>query len=324
MIGPGKRTQRALLLAAPGLTLLASLALADHLWLADLIANLAPQTAALCVPCALLAARRRLYIPALLSALAASLTLALLLAPRATHTQPHTPSDRATLSLLHANVLASNPRIDEAERLLLSGNHDILTLMELPRDIGRALRAGAAPNPYPHMLTSAPMKGLAGWVTILSRWPLERWDPDSPDDRTGTMCAIAHTPHGPLGIVAIHAPSPWSPTRWRIGNIVARRAASIAHRMRQTGIPVIVVGDLNATPLGARSRRLARDAGLRRAKPLASPRGTYPAFLPWPLSVAIDDALLSDNILLHAWRTLECPGSDHAAVEIQLLITPNP
>jgi len=68
VIGPGKRTRRALLLAAPGLTLLASLALADHLWLADLIANLAPQTAALCVPCALLAAHRRLYIPALVSA----------------------------------------------------------------------------------------------------------------------------------------------------------------------------------------------------------------------------------------------------------------
>ena len=340
MIGPGtspnlsapnrrRSATSALLLACPGVILLHSLVTAREFWISDVIANLAPQLAAAMLPLLALALARRRPLPALVLAAAILTTAWMLVGARAPReTGPPAPG---VLRILHCNVLSSNPRIDDAEAFVLGGDHDIVTLMELPRDIGRALRAGGASERYPHLLTSGPIKGYSGWVTILSRWPLEPWSDGSltpgnprPDDATGTMCAVARTPLGPVGIVAVHASSPWAPARWRIGNIVARRAASIASEMRARGLPVVIIGDLNATPTGARSRALARDASLSRSKPWHTPSGTYPAWLPWPLRVAIDDALVSDAFRVRSWRTLKCPGSDHSALEIELVVSAPP
>lgn len=317
-------------LALPACVLIASIPLSGAYWAPDVVVNLAPQGAGVCALCAVVAAARRRWLAAALSLVAISLVAWMMSAGRAPRAD--TPGRGAAtggrIRVLHANVLASNPRIDEAEAFVLGGagdggGHDIVTLMELPRNIGRAMRARGAGDRYPHMLTSGPIAGYSGWVTILSVWPLEAWNAPGEsgraDDRTGTMCAIARTPDGPLGIVAVHASSPWALDRWRLGNAVARRAASVANRMREAGLPVIVVGDLNATPTGARSRRLAREGGLVRCKPAWIPAGTYPAWLVWPFTAAIDDALVSDDLAVAGWRTLECPGSDHSAVEVELV-----
>lgn len=317
-------------LAMPACVLIASIPLSGACWAPDVVANLAPQGAGICAICAAVATVRRRWLAAALSLVAISLVAWMMSADRAPRADGPGPTGGGAdaggrIRVLHANVLSSNPRIDEAEAFVLGGERDIVTLMELPRNIGRAMRSHGAGDRYPYMLTSGPIAGYSGWVTILSVWPLEAWhapgESGRADDRTGTMCAIARTPHGPVGIVAVHASSPWAPDRWRLGNTVARRAASVANEMREAGLPVIVVGDLNATPMGARSRRLAREGGLERCKPAWMPAGTYPAWLAWPLTAAIDDAFVSEGFAVRSWRIVECPGSDHSAVEIELVLS---
>jgi endonuclease/exonuclease/phosphatase (EEP) superfamily protein YafD len=313
-------------LSLPACVLLASNPLSGSLWAPDVVMNLAPQMAGICACCFIVATVRRRCVAAALSFASIAMVAWVLGADRAARSGIGDGGrNGGTIRVLHANVLSSNPRIDEAEAFVLGGGHDVVTLMELPRDIGRAMRSRGAGERYAHMMTSGPIAGYAGWVTVLSVWPLEAWNGPGAggraDDRTGTMCVVAQRPQGPLGIVAVHASSPWAPGRWRVGNETARRAAAVARQMREAGLPVIVVGDLNSSPTGTRSRRLASAVGVKRCKPLWRGAGTYPAWLVWPLTAAIDDALVSDDLSVAGWRTLECPGSDHSAVEMELVVS---
>lgn len=314
----GRRLGRAQRVAAlaPACALLGAVPLSGMVWVADVVTNLVPHLAAACVVTLVLGIVRRRSAVIGLSALAIGVAAWLMAGERAERA-PGAPDIR----ILHANLRANNDRIDEAERFVLGDGHDIVTLVELPRPLSRQVRSGGASDRFAYMASSGPNRSYSQWIVVLSVWPLEPWGEPGADDRTGTLCVVARTPGGPIGLIAMHASSPWAPARWRVGNLAARRAARVASEMRASGLPVVVLGDLNATPTGARSRRLAKDGGLRRCKPLAAAMGTFPAWLPWPLRVAIDDALVTDGFGVTSWRTLECPGSDHAAVEIGLRIT---
>jgi endonuclease/exonuclease/phosphatase (EEP) superfamily protein YafD len=153
-----------------------------------------------------------------------------------------------------------------------------------------------------------------------------------------------------FAVILLHPPSPRSVERWLAGNEVVEAAVEMASAARQAGLPVILLADLNSTPTGWRSRRLTQ-AGFRRCKPLTSALGTWPthaalntdgsglpnqsppgastsAFQPdpddralvgrWPLSIAIDDAWVSDEWRVTGWSRGPSRGSDHWSVVVDV------
>jgi endonuclease/exonuclease/phosphatase (EEP) superfamily protein YafD len=280
-------------------------------WIADLIAGLAAQLGLVAVLGLGAFLARRRWLPA-------SIILASLLVIGAVLARGRAPrgDGEATVRVLICNTHAENDRLDDLTEWLRRCPDDIVVLTEVNPELIRSLERGSPLEAaYPYSLRRGPREGLTSWRVVLSRWPLE-------DRRTADeVRCVVESPAGRFGLVAVHPASPRTPRRWAGGNALVSQAGQSADTMRAEGLPVIVLGDLNGTPGGHRSRLLRREHGLLRAKPWLRGRGTYPASLAWPFALALDDAFLSDRWRVTSWRTQPAVGSDHRAVEIGLVLT---
>jgi endonuclease/exonuclease/phosphatase (EEP) superfamily protein YafD len=162
---------------------------------------------------------------------------------------------------------------------------------------------------------------IIGNVAVISRWPMTKFDAGLGGDvGSAVVCVVVDGPP-PIGrfvVLALHPHSPRTPERWLMGNQIVGAARAAAERARAAGLPVIMLGDMNSTPGGARSRAI-NGSGLRRAKPLMRLAGTWPTDDGanadwagwWPLTIAIDDAWISDEWSVRGWSLSESRGSDH-------------
>ena len=85
------------------------------------------------------------------------------------------------------------------------------------------------------------------------------------------------------------------------------------------GLTTVIAADFNSPPTALRSRRLGR-AGFARARGLWPPQGTFPAWAPRPLSLAIDGLAVGRGVSVRSWRAVAAPGSDHRAALIEIVI----
>lgn len=296
--------------------------LAPWSWPADLIASwvhLAAPAAALgaCALCRF----RRSSIPPLAAAL-----LGLLLAagavlrgsPRAAHAEADGPEVR----LLVVNAWSQNPTPGKVLETLERLAPDVAVLVDCPPDIITAGTGGTGVfAPFSTRERRWPDDPRNGWCFVLSRAasprldvPGARW---TQGDNPFPIAVRAATPAGAIAVVGVHAASPRTLIRWRSGNQTVRDAVEAARAAREVGLPVVVAGDLNSGPTGARDG-LLRAAGLRRAGPSFPAMGTYPASLPRAFRIAIDDAWISDELAVVGWELVRGTGSDHAGVVIRL------
>jgi endonuclease/exonuclease/phosphatase family metal-dependent hydrolase len=184
---------------------------------------------------------------------------------------------------------------------------------------------------------------------VVSRWPITKAHlSEHGDDADFLIAGTVEAPTavgGPFGIIAVHPRSPRTAPRWTEGNRIVELTGRVARQMRDRGLPVMVLTDLNATPTGWRSRHLAHAAGLVRAKPLLELDGTYPNDIPlvwhgwygggggqrnqagrqipvvdasWPLRIAIDDVLVSADWSIEGWSTLPRNASDHCPIVVDV------
>lgn len=200
--------------------------------------------------------------------------------------------------------------------------------------------------------------GMVSAAVVWSRWPLTTLDTSAAGklhDRF--ICELVDRPQGRFVLMCIHPRSPRNSERWHEGNELVRALNTLVAQFRLQGLPVLVLTDFNGTPSGYRAA-LVRQAGeLRRAKPWLTPRGTHPlqvnmdvldtmpaqdkaaaealAAVPpdiqlpppkrvtdwstrWPLTVAIDDALLSREFSVSGWTALDLLNSEHNPILMDL------
>lgn len=356
--------------AIPPIALCASVLAPAASYHLDIAANLAAQWALLAIAWALVALLFRRGLLALLCLFAAALPIWTLAQDRAAilslpevdaAAQPADRHARALIRVLHFNASAgqSDDRIlNDLDRY----QPDIIAITEpsgllwrerahlIPSTPAQAPPAEApnadAPNSElpPDQPRNDALGRVAFWADaertmlmgsglLASRWPMTAWDiAEFGDAARRVIAGRVESPHGPFIVLAAHPRSPRDETRWRFGNDDVEVVAQAARKAESLGLPVIVLADLNATPSGARSRRLA-ESGLRRTKPLLKPLGTWPtqavpgvkgAIGRWPLSIAIDDALVSRHWSVRAWSRGESRGSDHWPILADLHLAPHP
>jgi endonuclease/exonuclease/phosphatase (EEP) superfamily protein YafD len=315
------------------LAIVASASLAPHAgWFADLIAALAAQWLMLGVVLCLTMAALRRWPQALVAAAVSASFVAVLLPGRATMSDPQSPAPPGfrVISVLQMNANTMNERAADVFRLIMEIDADIVSLLEAPTELVHQIRDSQEItrryNPF-YMAEGA----KAAWPILLTRWE-QRGGPDwapgplwrtSPQGGEGFVMRVEH-PEGPFFMLQTHAVSPRSRGRWSTGNdLVARLAQRVRMDLEPLRLPIILACDLNSPPSGWRSRRLVSDCSLRRAKPLRIPAGTFPSWLPWPLTIPIDDVFVSPGVTVRSWRSIAIPGSDHRGVIVELLVPGN-
>ncbi|MBK7403441.1 MAG: endonuclease/exonuclease/phosphatase family protein [Phycisphaerales bacterium] len=289
-------------------------------WIPDLLANLGPQCALAALLLGLYRVARKRWAPA---AVAAACALLGLLGP-ALQSRAARAAAPGNVRILFVNAAASNPRAGALLQSIRAANADVVVVVETPSDLLGPLRDDQelrAQLPYAWL----PEAAGVGYTAVLSRWPQHGGDAlsggASQTLAAGVRAMRVDRPGAPFALLVLHPRSPRSPARWREGNALVEHALQVVDdRLAPSGLPLVAAGDLNSAPAGWRSRHLAARAGLRRAKPLWTPAGTWPSWSRWPMRVAIDDLLVAPTIGVVSWRALPAPGSDHSAVLVELAI----
>lgn len=301
-------------------------------WLVSLGSELVPQAFAASIVAAVISAgcalvMRRRGARALRAVVAVLVAVVLVLGwqagrvPRA----PWGDGSGSDVLVMAVNAHARNHEPAGIVAALLDAKADVVMLNEPSMNLIEALAsdprigllyphttriAGAGPG-YRHVLSRHRLvEGEAAFGTL---WPgLARQL-----TYHGQRLVRVEMPAGPLVFAGVHFLSPRDPNRWAAGNAEAEAfAQSLATVAEEAGAPVILAGDLNSTPTGARSRRLARQAGLQRTKPLFRFGGTFPAGM--PASLSIDGVLVSPGVGVLDWRVVALPGSDHDGILVRL------
>jgi endonuclease/exonuclease/phosphatase (EEP) superfamily protein YafD len=214
-----------------------------------------------------------------------------------------------------ASVNLRYGRADPAAVVRLAREHaDILAVQELTPEKAELISAAGIDNVFPYHVLRA-RAGPAG-VGIWSRFPMcggaeydEFW--------LGLITARVRVPDtgGQATIITTHMSAPWpEPIRgWR--DDLAHLDATLQQVAASAAGPVILAGDLNATPDNREFRRLLHGgyhdaaeqagAGLTRTHPNDVP------FLP-PLFAV--DHILTRGCVATSVRTLSVPDSDHRAL----------
>jgi len=296
----------------------------DRAWALDIVANFALQIALAALMFGLWRLARRRWGQAAVALAAAALAFT---------PHPQGRADRAApgegpeIELLVWNSHVDNVRAADAFRLILDSGADVVVLYESSDELLDLMRnSDALRTRYPE--SRIPTRAGAGFRVLLSAWPSRRVprpreEAESGDPSHGRTWRIEHPEGAEFLVSMIHPASPRNPARWREGNDDVRRLIDAATGRLDLDLPTIYAGDLNTTPTGARSRRMTRDAGLRRAMPWTTPAGTWPTRSFWPAQVAIDDAMLTPDVRVVRWEALAAHGSDHHPVRMTLSLPPH-
>lgn len=195
---------------------------------------------------------------------------------------------------------------------------DIVALQELTPAALARLEAAGLDRLFPHRALRE--MDEPGGVGLWSRHPISDVRIDD-GFWLGMLAADVHVPAAPTPtrVLTVHLSAPWpDPLQgWR--DDLARLASTLLKAARASTGPVLLAGDLNATPDMREFRRLLRqgyqDAG---AQAGAGVVRTHPSDIVAPPVFAVDH-ILTRGYVATSLRTLQVPGSDHRALLAQLV-----
>lgn len=305
-------------------------AAAPPVWPVVLFADLTAQLLILAFAVAAATALARRWAPTAAAALSCAVLAATLLTARGPSAERAgaAATQSFEIEVLHFNMLATNPTPERALAVVERAEPDVASLVEPPADVIDTLRSAEWRERYPYR--HIPERAGAGWSVVLSKHPQLSTKTLNPTTR-GTVVGrgramVIDDPRGRYAFVQAVPHSPRSPARWRAGNEQIDAAiAVIRDDLRPARLPIIAAGDFNASPTGRRMRRFRSATGLANTKPVTDTSGTYPATLPWPGRVAIDQLLVGAGVAVASYRVLGGEtGSDHAPIAATLRIARAP
>ncbi len=287
--------------------------LGAHHWLLDLFAHFRIQyfTVLLAIGAILFLLRLRVWAAVFVVMSAVNFAL---IAPFYWGAPTATASAGETLRALLINV---NRRYGNPQKVLdtiRAYNPDIIVLQEVSASWLRVMTPALATD-YPHS-EDAPRDdnfGIAFW----SRHPLPTLAVlYTGDFEVPTIIAELETPRGNCMILATHPVPPMGKLYTKNRN---DQLAELARRSRHTDVPLVLMGDLNATPWSAAFKSLLRESGLKNASQGRGLYPTWPTFMPL-LRIPIDHFLHTPDIGIVSRQTGPGVGSDHFPVIVDFTL----
>ncbi|HEY0600839.1 endonuclease/exonuclease/phosphatase family protein [Brevundimonas sp.] len=297
-----------LTLAIPLGVAVAALSGIGHRWFDILAQFTAPALVATAALTAVLALTRLKM--AALHGLAACIALVVAATPQWLPGGPRPEANAPIVRLYSANLYYLNDDVAAIRTSIEQADADVVVLIELGQDA--AARIDEVLQGYPHRAASMRLDQTRGpsRSVIGSRYPLTALA--DPPDGLHAVAAVARTPLGPLNFVGVHLTRPW-PFQEQWGQISQTMALQAV--VEDLMGPVVVAGDFNSVSGARIGRQVRRDLGLH---PAPGFPGTWPANLPAPLGMTIDQVYASPD-LAFVRRSLGRPtGSDHRPVVTEL------
>ncbi|MEZ5858524.1 MAG: endonuclease/exonuclease/phosphatase family protein [Geminicoccaceae bacterium] len=210
-----------------------------------------------------------------------------------------------SLSVVFANVWTQNRRLPEVVERLEALDPDVIVLTEIREETESLLPALEATWPY----RAACPRHYSCDTVVLSRLPILE-DRSGKGERglVGLAAARIESGFGPVTVAGTHLTQPLPPWRQRVQEY---QTEQVVDMLAGVDDPLLVVGDFNSVPWGRLIRAFAAATGLKVAPGL---EGTWPATLPWPLRIPIDQALTGRGLELLEREVVTMPGADHKAL----------
>ncbi len=282
-------------------------------WMFELTSHFPVHQAAVSSGCALVWLFKRTWKWAAFSAACAVINLILVLSVLWPASAAK-PAPAGTVKLLALNVHTGNAQKSRVMDYLRQADADVVLLMEVDVNWMRALES--LTNLFT-LVASDPRSDNFG-ITLMSRIPSTNaqvvylGDADVPSITTTLLV------HGqPVKLIGTHPVPPGSREYARLRN---NQLEAIASEAGRSTLPVVVLGDLNATPWSPFFRKLLRDADLRNSAQGRGMNASWPAFLPIG-RIPLDHCLISAELHVHARRVGPDVGSDHLPIEVELGFT---
>lgn len=220
------------------------------------------------------------------------------------------------LVIMTANLHHLNPAPDAMRSALVAADADILVTHETTK----AAQAGSESlaRLYPYRISLVTQHNVLRTV-IWSRFPMrDGWLLLEDRVHSPGAAATIELPDGTeIGVLGIHLARPATPLQ-------DIQITSLDRIVPKLHTPLVVVGDMNATPWSSALRRVEAATGARRIPGYrVTWRGHYPSPLGpiWsPIGQPIDHILVPPGIGVADIRTVEIPGSDHLAVRAVLQV----
>jgi len=316
-----KKRARGLIFALLSVPLLFAglcLPFAGSFWLCDILASLALPLATLCMLVGCLGLIARVPMIGVMT-----LVTGLSIFGTSFMRERAPAGTTADATVLVFNAYAENPEFTRSLAMLRASSADVVLLNELSQSFAEAVRTDAELlEKFPHR--QLPEHENQWRRAVLSKWPLTGLE--ERDDRWKELrfeyiyrrAQIVNHPESPFAVTVIVPSSPRSPSRWADGNERLRKDAELINAyVKAPGLPLVIGADMNGSPTSYRTKLVASLTGLRRAKPMLKFVGTWPSTTPAFVRIAIDDLLLSDDVRVVSWETVEAPtDSDHVPVLI--------
>jgi endonuclease/exonuclease/phosphatase (EEP) superfamily protein YafD len=314
------RRRLSLLLSAAALALLLSTVLAWTLggrwWVAELLANLPVQHAlAFAVLLVAVAALRHRWLLALsVAGLVANLAIITPILLTLQRGEPLPPIEGAsTLHVTFFNTKYFADRVATIEHLRERDDDVVVLALAMQpwredleaADLGLHIRAGPGPTDGEDLELVALVRDPGAEVTVHR--------PTS-DPRDAIVEVVVDLDSQPIHVLATHAVSPLTADRAAQRD---RILARLAVRAKEHGSPVVVVGDLNATPWSPKLQEMLLEAELIDSQVGFGLQPSFPAAR-GRLGLAIDHVLHSTDLTTVARQLGPSFGSDHRMVHAQL------
>jgi endonuclease/exonuclease/phosphatase (EEP) superfamily protein YafD len=285
-------------------------AAAEHVWPFELAVHFRVQYAVVLAGCAAgLALLGRYWVAA--GCLALACANAVFAAPYL-RAPPAGTTLGAPLDVLSLNVFRHSTDHARVIEYVRAERPDVAVFVEAT-DAWRAALAPLADQwPYEAYAHS----GSSG-ILIRSRHRLSRVAPVALAGGRESGLRAWLSPHGhPIEVLGVHLKWPMSPAKVDLRN---RELAGLADYAAHAPVPLVVVGDFNATRYTPPFARMLRDGRLGDCAAGRGLHGTWPALFP-PAWIQIDHCLHTEGVWVDRFDVGPFVGSDHYPLRIRLRV----
>jgi endonuclease/exonuclease/phosphatase (EEP) superfamily protein YafD len=225
---------------------------------------------------------------------------------------PTAPAGAVSYRAMLANV---NTRLGNPRKVVAAIEQfepDIVVLEEVDDSWMALLSEGL--KAYTHK-TAMPRDDNFG-LAVYSKYPMRGEVRYFSNSEVPSVVAEIDTPQGTFTLIGTHAVPPASAENTRLRD---DHLSQIPETVRAAKSPVLLLGDLNATPWCSSFQQLVRESGLRDSSRGRGVQPTWPSFMPL-LWIPIDHCLYGPGIQVTNKRVGPNIGSDHYPVVIDFVL----